>query len=210
LPRDLTLQEIKSITEANDSIKFEVFVKNESCANIGGFCTFTHTAYEKQEIFPFKQLVYLLGKISGNRIFSGSIKGKNKKIIRNALRDFFHSGIIKPCNLNYSVTVESEREADNRKQESEGIKRYFKAGNFLQDACGGCALVDFLSMNIYGVKIVGRGHDTGIKLKDILFVKKSLLTAAGGSLTPVEKKEAIKENFVEIFGYPCSSECYYP
>lgn len=42
LPRHLTPQEIRGLVLANQDMAFEIFVKNEDCPNIDGFCSYMH------------------------------------------------------------------------------------------------------------------------------------------------------------------------
>ncbi len=41
-PRELTINEIKSLTKDNQDTEFEVFMMNEGCINIDGFCNHLH------------------------------------------------------------------------------------------------------------------------------------------------------------------------
>lgn len=43
-PRELTLKEIKGMTEANPDVLFDAFVFIGKCPNIEGFCSFTHNS----------------------------------------------------------------------------------------------------------------------------------------------------------------------
>ena len=45
-PRELTLKEIKGVTEANPDVFFDAFVMIGKCPNIEGFCSFTHNSPE--------------------------------------------------------------------------------------------------------------------------------------------------------------------
>jgi putative protease len=42
LPRVLSIQEINEITAENTDMDFEIFIKNEGCTYIDGFCNFVH------------------------------------------------------------------------------------------------------------------------------------------------------------------------
>lgn len=42
LPRQVTIKEIDSISRLNHDLEFEVFMLNEGCINIDGFCNFVH------------------------------------------------------------------------------------------------------------------------------------------------------------------------
>ncbi len=57
LPRHISLDEIRQIVLKNPDMHFEVFVLNDGCKNIDGFCTFHHGVEElktKEPEFAFK------------------------------------------------------------------------------------------------------------------------------------------------------------
>ena len=48
LPRQLQIEEIRSLTQKYPAIQFEVLILNSGCKNIDGFCTFQHGIKEIQ------------------------------------------------------------------------------------------------------------------------------------------------------------------
>lgn len=206
LPRDISFEEMGLLVQNNPGVDFEVFVKNEACANVGGVCSFMHTLNEPQERLAKGFVLSLINRLSRNKIILSKIKGKNKRFAIDKLRDFFHKGVVKPCTLKYKVSFL------NRESRQEDLKKslqdFFGSGRFFLDSCGACAIPFFLSLNLSACKIVGRGHTTEWKLKDIRFIRKAIEICRKNHDCGQNPQE-LKSIYQSVYGYPCQERCYY-
>jgi len=76
--------------------------------------------------------------------------------------------------------------------------------------CGLCALPELLKGGIHGLKLVGRGGSTAMKVANLQLVKRFLDKAAGGLAPDVYREEA-RVAHRQRFGSPCAPNvCYYP
>ncbi len=104
LPRHLASSEIKQIAEDNKDIKFHVFILNEGCFNLDGFCTFHHgigsEKWEKRMLacsLPYD--VKIMEKISPlkERTIRYRLNNLTKNLLINcgacALYDFDRAGV---------------------------------------------------------------------------------------------------------------------
>ncbi|MEM2866978.1 MAG: U32 family peptidase [Candidatus Bathyarchaeia archaeon] len=85
LPRDLTIEEIRSICRDVSGIELGAFILNSKCANIDGFCTFLH--------FPPSGPLYNNACMLPYEVFVDSDEEDEKKIIagvRNKVWERFH------------------------------------------------------------------------------------------------------------------------
>jgi len=57
-PEQFSLGEIKKLVKANPEVEFEIFVLNDACKNIDGFCTFVCGGIEEFKEKNYSELVY--------------------------------------------------------------------------------------------------------------------------------------------------------
>ncbi len=68
LPRHLYLKDIIDLVKTNSGYEFEIFIKNEDCPYINGFCSYTHNIWNNPQ---------------GTQIFCRKGPGERKNTIRN-------------------------------------------------------------------------------------------------------------------------------
>lgn len=75
MPREVTLDEIKKITEI-DQVEYEVFILNEGCINIDGFCNHSHGIHYVGHDGQLKNTQYSVGCMLKYDLLEGKIKGQ--------------------------------------------------------------------------------------------------------------------------------------
>jgi len=197
LNRQLTLSEIEHLNRSFGELEMEVFILNERCYNIDGFCTFLHGRFSS----AYNNFTRLALNIMQNKII--------EYIPRSILR-VLHRNVVKnslTCCSSY-IAQDGQMGSDN---EVGGLKEKIVFSNpdlFLQ-ACGICALYDFYKIGVKFFKISGRSLLAN-KTADIRLVKEAISILQGEQL---EKKEfciKIKKLIHQKYSRACSPEyCYY-
>ncbi len=195
LDRQLSIEEIGLITRKSPEIELEVFVFNQKCHNIDGFCTFAHGLMATK--YPFLSRVW---NVKFVRKFLNSHPDSTswlqKAIFRKELG----------CCLNYEI---SDGGLKLKAEKRTGLLGSFDAEHFLH-RCGACALYDLNKFKIGFVKVVGREDFTAKKIRDIKFIHSSLDLLKDNS-GKQDFKEEIKALYSNIYSSNCESGlCYYP
>ncbi len=194
LDRQLNVEEIGAIASRSAGMELVVFVLNQKCHNIDGFCTFQHGLMAAKYPFlsnalnakPIKRLLDL---------YPGDATWLEEAIFRKALG----------CCLDYEISESGLEFNPERRAE---LLRFFYVGNFL-DRCGACALYDLNKFKVGFVKIVGREDLFAKKIRDIKFIRGSrdLLKE---NLEKRDFIEKVKALYKDVYSSACNSNfCYY-
>jgi collagenase-like PrtC family protease len=181
LPRHLSLEEIGHIVSRVNGIELEAFILNSRCANIDGLCTFHHGLAEW-------------------------IPDKDKK------RDYENA-----CMMLYKISADvrgcNDQEAESLLSEKVSWERqHFWSAMHIDDRpCGACALYEFESLGLAGVKIVGRQNKTEKKLHDAAFIKHLLEYLRSREPSREQFRRYAQKKYQEQYDRPCIIfNCYYP
>ena len=111
-----------------------------------------------------------------------------------------------PCEIHYEISAiendeSSEEFIKNQRRWSEIERRY---------SCGLCVLRRLGNFNVRGLKIVGRGAPTKMKVENIRLLKYAV-SLLDESMADKEYYQKIKAAYKERFGNDCAPQnCYYP
>lgn len=184
-PRSMTIDEIKEVVEADNSLEYEVFIIHDLCFFEDGFC-----AYCKEQ--------------------AGSVK-KEGRARRNAY--FFTASRLPSRGYGGGCRTSFKRQKmsiGNNKQIGK-IKpfRFWMKKHI--EGCGACAIYDFKRIGITNLKVLDRNLPTEEKIKATAFIKKSLGFLEGGNISKTDYMEKCKELFKNTFKIKCNQyDCYYP
>jgi hypothetical protein len=194
LDRQLTIEEIGFIASKASGVELEVFVLNQKCHNIDGFCTFAHglTGVKHPILSGFWNIKLLKWALNMCPV---DISAIGKIILKKELG----------CCLDYEIYNNGNRVKAAKESEFFG---FFDVAAFLK-RCGACALYDLDRLKVGFVKIVGREDFTAKKARDIRFIRSSIekLKEDSGKKNFTENIKALYKNFHHS---DCGSKfCYY-
>lgn len=197
LNRQLTLFEIEHINKSAGSLEVEVFILNERCYNIDGFCTFLHGRFS----CAYNNLTRLAINVMQNKVIEhiprGILKVLHRHVVKNSLT----------CCSPYMA----QDGLGGSGVETEGYRKkiVFSEPDFFLQACGICALHDFYKIGIKFYKISGRSLLAN-KIADIRLAKEAINILQTEKLTKEEFCKRIKKLIYEKYSRACSAEyCYY-
>lgn len=123
---------------------------------------------------------------------------------------FHHSSADKiwPCEIPYQIepchqpaSVELERAMERQGSWSRSNRRH---------GCGLCALPELRRLGLYGVKLVGRGAASAVKIRNVKLVREFIDLAAKDMDAEAFRQRA-RAAHLASFGSPCCQNvCYYP
>ncbi len=197
LNRQLTLSEIEHLKRSFSKLEMEVFILNERCYNIDGFCTFLHGRFSP----IYNNFTRLALNIMQNRIIEyiprGILQVLHRHVVRNSLT------CCSPYAAQYGLAG-ANIEAGSHKEKVV----FSKPDSFLQ-ACGICALYDFYKIGLKFFKISGRSLLAN-KTADIRLVKEAISILQKEQLVKEKFCIKIKELVQQKYSRTCSPEyCYY-
>ncbi len=203
LPRDLMLDEIAELVALKEDIEFEVFIMNSGCKNIDGFCTFQHGVNEILHPYAWGASK----RMNLDHYLLESIRRLPRRLSARLKGSIF--GVDSACLLNYKVS--SVPENIPRKDKQDIINSVSASFNLLSgaDTCGACDLYRLKKIGIYSLKIVGRNYPTSKKIRDVKFLKSSLLYLENNPLISEEEfKKQIKLKYKDVYKTSCKETCY--
>ncbi len=153
LDRQISIDEMKTLSFVNQDIDFEVFILNTLCVYIDGFCTFLHT-YGREGIEDISQQGWQ----------------EEEKLRISATYDPNAFG--DACCMRYSVQVYNSRL--NKRINTEKIQPTFYKQLIDGCECGACALYDINKSKVKSIKIVGRQIPSDKRLQDTKFIRSVL------------------------------------
>lgn len=193
LDRQLSISEIEQITSKSSDMEIEVFVLNQKCHNIDGFCSFQHGLIGTK--YPLL-----------SRLWNTKLLNKLLNLLPYSIK--IQSAILQRdlgCCLKYEIFDVREVESYKRKDIF-----FFSDAEYFLSRCGACAVYDLNKSKIKFVKIVGRENLLYRKVKDIRFIRKSidLLNDRLRKEVFIDKVKALHK---QIYSSDCNSKlCYYP
>ncbi len=184
-PRSMTIDEIKDVVEADNSLEYEVFIIHDLCFFEDGFC-----AYCKEQ--------------------AGSIK-KEGRARRNAY--FFtasrlpsrgYGGGCRSSFKRQKISVTNNKQIGKIKPSTFWMKKHI-------EGCGACAIYEFKKIGITNLKVLDRNLPTEEKIKATAFIRKSLGFLEDGNISKTDYMGKCKELFKNTFKIKCNQyDCYYP
>ncbi|MBM3245252.1 MAG: hypothetical protein FJZ15_05615 [Candidatus Omnitrophica bacterium] len=198
LPSQITLEEIKGLKERHKDIEFEVFIFNNQCHNINGFCGFLHGIYAEMFLPKFMRgKGRLMRKSFISNFLLRGFSEKFKNMI--TLKTF---GCLQTFELRFEKKL-------NAGVPSEGRGIIWDPGTYFY-RCGACFLYRLKGAGVEFVKIIGRNRTTATKLNDTEFISRAagLTGTVGGEAEFLEK---VKRMRIKIYGHKkCGGQyCYF-
>lgn len=197
VPRQMRLQEIAHLVEGLDGMESEVFLMNGGCRHITGMCTFQHGLEEAKhlEFWGITEKLNLGYRVLDllRRAPPWLVKAVDRKT------DIF--GVIAPCMTNFEVIPETTGGAG---APADGFDMFYGL-----DTCGACALPFFRDLGVDSIKIVGRGYETGRKIKDVTFLKTAREHLLSEEPSNEEFRGWVKKLYKRLYGVGCRELCYY-
>jgi len=193
LDRQTSLEAMKSISQDNPNLDFEVFILNTLCVNIDGFCTFLHT-------------------YASDSMEDISKKGWKENQKLHIMTTYDTHPKADACCLKYSVEVMDPLSC-KRVKSKEIRPTFFKQ---LMDGaeCGACAVYDIRHTKVKALKIVGRQLTPDMRLKSTRFMRRTLDILTNDR--NIERKvfiHRVQGLYRDIFEYQkiCQgNNCYHP
>ncbi len=184
-PRSMTIDEIKDVVEADNSLEYEVFIINDLCFFEDGFC-----AYCKEQ--------------------TGSIKKEGRG--RRNLYFFTTSRLpLRGYGGGCRTSFKRQKMSVNNNKQIGKIKPFTFWMNKHIEGCGACAIYDFKKIGITNLKVLDRNLPTEEKIKATAFIRKSLGFLEDGNISKTDYMEKCKELFKNTFKIKCNQyDCYYP
>jgi len=203
LPRHVSLDEVTGLVK-DTPLDLEVFVLNNPCLNVDGFCTFTHGVHEATV-----SLVGSLGRALRHSHWAIALARHAPTDLLRLARKL--PGLTPPpCMLPYDIDVVAvgglalDGVAASRARVSANLRP--KTGV----DCGACSLRTLLNAGVKAIKIDGRTNDTPRKIKDVRYLAALLELAGDNSITDTELYQRTRERFQEEYSGVCADRsCYY-
>jgi U32 family peptidase len=183
LDRSLTVREIRDIVMADRSMEYEVFIMNNLCYFIDGFCSFCkEMSWAKKWRRPIGESTLIQSQYRVPRATVGC----------------------KTDYLSKKISLSDGRLSDSSNRFT------FWSGNPSR-GCGACALFDFHAMGVQSVKVLDRGLPTKEKVRSTRFVRESLDILENEDVSREEFVKLAKDGFIRTFGTQCTAyDCHYP
>ena len=193
LDRQTSLEAMKSISQENPGLDFEVFILSTLCVNIDGFCTFLHSyAHDSMKDI--------------------SKKGWEENEKLHIMTTYDPQGKADACCLKYSVEVMDS--ISSKKIKSKEIKPIFYKQLVDGTECGACAVYDIRRTKVKALKIVGRQLTPDMRLRSTKFMRRTLDILADDK--GIERRvfvHKVQGLYQDIFEYQkrCrGNNCYHP
>lgn len=176
LPRQLTIQEIKSIfTENKSKIDVEIFIIREGCGGfIDGFCNFFH-CYESLKQERIKKGVYLRQSYNTEQATRGCEFYFKERLSKGHFRTF---------------------NAKSYKEEKRSLK--FKLDRYESIGCRICDLYELINYPIKSLKIIGRGHNPNYIARYVKLIYRLLSYLESTRISKKDYQRKCKDLFSKI------------
>lgn len=199
LPRHLTVDEIRGITNEVKEMGFEVFIISERCVFTNAFCFMEHGLYEADAGVRYR-LVQALRFISPR--CESILERDSLPSWLAEIRDDFVIENGPLCLRDYRIIKGGCREDF----------RFYNSLRQYRNSCGVCVLYALKgSPSLKGAKVIGRDHPKGKKERDVRFVRYMIDCIDKFSDDPLGYHLNARERFESTFGYSCTlNDCYYP
>ncbi|MBN1492812.1 MAG: U32 family peptidase [Candidatus Omnitrophica bacterium] len=192
LDRQTTLESMRTLSDDNPDIAFEVFVLNTLCVYTDGFCTFLHTA----------------GRDSTEDISHEEWGAQQRLHVATAYDPQAESDA---CWLDYSVETFDH---EGKKVTKPDIRPTFHKHLIDGVQCGACALYDINKTKISLLKIVGRQLDAQKRFTSTRFIRAVLdIIENNNGISKIEFIHQVQHLYQTTFNYAdqCrGNNCYHP
>ncbi|MBN2484051.1 MAG: U32 family peptidase [Candidatus Omnitrophica bacterium] len=211
LPDHLSLEEIEQISARKQNLAIEIFVLNNKCFNWECVCGFHHWPVSDKPRIPlpvdFLQKTFsLLPAHMVEKLF-------NLSFIQNLFEIFLQSQKhLQGCKLNYTVSLSPGISDQTHLLQQRRIQQLLRAAHSWRrmNQCGACSLFMAKTYGIDVIKLDGRYLPLERKVKDVSFIRRCH-DALDCTADKNEFSRICKEEFKNIYGYPCrTQQCYYP
>lgn len=188
-PRHIQIKEVKQIKNKLKDIEIELFILNQGCINIDGYCYYLHGLKEFSNKSRYKI----------NNTFIKRIFNILPEYFKNRIRFYEEVDQGNMCLQTYKI-----KNLSDNKSKITSYNPHIYSGI----KCGVCSLYKLRNMKNLFLKIVGREHLLEKKLKDINYLKEVLKNI---NKTEKEYIEICKELHYHTFNERCNPDkCYYP
>lgn len=220
LDRQLTLQEIESITRTAKDIKFEAFVFNWKCMYIEGLCNII-PSFNNFYVNSGSKGSYLRNIFNSLRIDASRFKERIASLPPFILKRFgryAHISEVKniePCCFSYDVSENSIIDAKDKNRAVKHIYSCFQnifVTKIKQPDCGLCAIPELNTAGIHSLKIVGRVFPLQEKIRGVRLIRTILRNIENwNNADEWQVKAAIRKLFTEKFRLNgcIPNGCYY-
>jgi len=206
LPRHMRLGEIARALRGFEGVESEVFILNGGCRHVTGLCTFQHGLEEARHFEAWG----LAEKLNLGYRTLGVMRRMPRSAV-NALDEragLF--GVIAPCMSNFEVISDIEEGPDDLAERLGKRTRSDHFDLFYQiDTCGACALPDFAELGVDAIKIVGRGHETRKKVKDVAFLRRAREHLQQERPSREDYIHWVRHLYRRIYRVGCRDLCYF-
>jgi collagenase-like PrtC family protease len=196
LERQVSLESMRVIAQKNPGIEFEAFILNHLCANINGFCAFTHHF----GIDTRQKLVASYGT-KKQLIEAATVYDPDEFSVARSIKD--------ACSAKFSISTFDLK----KRKVARNIKPIFCRHLLDGVECGACALYDLTKTNIKALKIVGRQLGVKDRLVSVRFIRSALdILNANAGISRQDFVARVKALYRQAFGYNgrCrGNNCYY-
>jgi len=183
-------------------LQFEVFIQNERCPFIDGFCMFQHGLFE----YRYNKLSRFHNNKFVSRVKNYLMPKKLSRLYRNHIvRNVLKKELA--CCSQYDIEY-SGGSSIEQENIAKTYSSFFNPETFL-NACGACALYDLNRIGVKFVKICGRYLSRNNKEQDTYFIKEAV-RLLNNNLNKEEFVSKVQLLYKKIFGSKCRREyCYY-
>ena len=167
LPKQLTIEEVKTISKKNKKMDLECFIFTSGCPNTEAFCRFQHGVIEAKH--P------ILSKFIFDNPFQGDlIKRLSKKRfekINNFIQNHTFLANRAACSLRYGILSKLKEEGFSNKVKNNISSNLSNLYNHkMLNGCGACSLLELNEVGIHSLKTEDRGFPLKDKIKKIIFL----------------------------------------
>jgi len=180
-PRAMTITEIKEVVTSDRSMEYEVFIINNLCFFVDGFC-----AYCKESTDTVKK------------------EGKSRRPVCVIPVSRMPVGGCRTHFLRQRISLKDNKQIGAIGQFSFWDKKHI-------EGCGACAIYNFKETGVAHLKVLDRNLPTEEKVKATLFIKRCLDLLRDRHISKTDYIEKCRELFKKTFKVECNQyDCYYP
>ena len=206
LPKQLTIDEMKTISKKNKKIDLECFIITAGCPNAEAFCRFQHGVIETKH--PH------LSRLIINNPFLGKLgrcpEKKNIKKTLDFIQDHFFLAQRSACHQRYNFLPLDVKDISAPFQNKQKIStNLFKLSEFHKvNGCNACRLSEFERLRVHSIKTEDRTNSMTERLNNIAFLKKAIKYILNNKNNNELFVDYIKEQHLKVLGYECSKYCH--
>lgn len=186
LPRAMTIHEIEELVKrTNHYMEYEVFIINDLCFFVDGFCT-----YCKEATGGIKKQ----GRRTG-RVYFFTASRTPRRGFGGGCRTHFRK---------QKISLSNNQKIGRTMPFEFWMKKHI-------EGCGACAMYDLKRIGVTNLKVLDRNLITEEKIKATRFIRKCLDLLNNEQISKNDYIQNCKNYFKEIFKVRCFKfDCYYP